>query len=577
MKYILFCAIVLLQFCTLGFSQETSRNFKEQFLAGIEPNCEVSEYLFKDLNNDNYDEFVIVDRQGQIKTWSVKSPEASFNEVGNDWTVPFPKQSLLSLSSFSANHASLYLISLTPEGLRAYPSNQDGSIESNGILINSQMRFTFEIDHPVFANFMQDINQDGRMDVIVPVLNYCEIWINTGSTNNESQLARNETPVFSKIGKFSIEMLHTRQTDLHDTKGKLSESFSIPNLTLKDINGDKCFDLVVSHNPIYDYYLLKKDENIPEKPTVSVDLSLFQDTTPKTEGIQFGEILSTNNEPQLIESDLNNDGIPDYIIFHRRKLWVFHGTDQGPQFINPGSIIKLSEDITFLLPVPLDEDDYPDLFMLKVQIPAMSKFLMGIFADWDIKTESIGYKSINGSSFELNSTWKGEIFLRLPSILSMISNPDIFKEFSVEQKYGPAISGDFNGDGFPDVAMLDIKNSDFEIWFGRQQAQDKGNTEENSKNQAASKIWKLFFAESDNVWDLERIITFLNSLINDQIVALTGGKEPDFHISQFKDRKNLKVIPADFNHDKVNELLFIYSNPKDENLMKFELYKITIN
>lgn len=574
MRNILFINTILLLFSALGFSQETSHNFQEQFLTGIEPDCEVSEYLLKDLNNDNYDEFVIVGKQGQIKTWSVKSPEASFKEVGNSWTVPFPKQSLLSLSSFSANKP-LYLISLTPEGLTAYPINQDGSIEPNGILINSQMKFAFKIDRPVFANFMQDINQDGQMDVIVPVMNDCEIWINTGSTNNESSPIKKETPEFSKAGKFPVQMSHTRTTDLLDTKGKLSESFSIPSLTLKDINGDKCLDLVVSHNPIYDFYLLKKDGNIPEKPTVSLDLTLFQDTTPKTEGLQFGETLSINNEPRLLESDLNNDGIPDYIIFHRRKLWVFHGTNQGPQFINPSSIIKLSDDITLLLTVPLDEDEYPDLLILKVQIPALSRFLMGLFADWDIKTESIGYKSINGSSFELNSTWKGEIFLRLPSILSMISDPDIFREFNVEQKYGPAISGDFNGDGIPDVAMSDIKNGDFEIWFGRQEDPNSAGTKNDIETKADTKIWKLLFTETDNVWNLERIITFLNSLSNDEIVALTGGKEPDFHISQFKDRKNLKVIPADFNHDKVNELLFIYSNPKDENLMKFDLYKIT--
>ena len=120
-----------------------------------------------------------------------------------------------------------------------------------------------------------------------------------------------------------------------------------------------------------------------------------------------------------------------------------------------------------MLPVPLDEDDFPDLLMLKVQIPTISKFLMGLFSDWDIKTESIGYKSMDGLSFELSSTWKGSIILRLPSILSMISNPDILEEFNIEQKYGAAIYGDFNGDSFSDVAMTNIDNSNVEVWFGK--------------------------------------------------------------------------------------------------------------
>jgi hypothetical protein len=575
MRYFLLIAIELFGLCTLGFTEETDSNIKEKFITGIYPQFEVAEYLFSDLNNDQYDEFIAVGKQGQIKTWSYKSEKNDFEEIGNSWILSYPNQSILSLSSFSLNNKKLYLMSLTPDGLIAYAANQDGSIEPNGILINNRMKFLLKIDQPVFAKFMQDINQDGLTDIIVPVINYCEIWINTGLAGNESSPEQNQTPAFSKIGKFPIEMSHTRETDLQNNTGTLSENFSIPNLSLKDVNGDKYPDLIVSHKPLYDYYLLGKDSRIPEKPTVSLDLNLFQDTTPKAEGIQFGETLSINSEPQLLESDLNNDGIPDYIIFHRRKMWIFQGTSQGPQFLNPCSIIKVAEDITILLPVPLDEDEFPDLLMLKVQIPTVSKFLMGLFSDWDIKTESIGYKSINGSSFELCSTWNGEIFLRLPSILSMISNPEIFNEFNIEQKYGPAVYGDFNEDGFLDVGMANVNNGNFEIWLGREQDPIEPNANHDDKSMAASKIRQLLFTETDNVWDLDRIITTINSLINDQVAAVTGGRSPDYYISLFKEKKDLKVLSIDFNHDKKNELLFIYSNPEAINIKRFDLYTLT--
>jgi hypothetical protein len=574
MKYFQLAAIIFLLFCSSGFPRETHSNVKEQLITGIDPQCEVAEYLFKDLNNDNYDEFSVVGRQGQIKTWSYTSQQASFEAVGNSWSLPFPTQTLLSLSSFSTSDKTLYLMSLTPEGLTAYPINQNGSIEPEGILINSRMKFLFRMDQPGFANFLQDINQDGLTDVILPVMNYCEIWINTDLADKQSLKDKNDTPTFSKIGKFPIEMSHSRQTDLQNTEARLSENFSIPNLTLKDINGDKHPDLVVSHKPVYDFYILGKDGTIPEKPAVYLDLNLFQDTTPKAEGIQFGETLSINRDPQLIESDLNNDKIPDYIIFHGRKLWIFHGTNQGPQFTDPSSIIKMAEDITLLLPLPLDEDDYPDLLMLKVQIPTLANLLRAIFTDWEIKMESIGYKSIQGESFELSSTWTGEVFLQLPSFLSIIANPDFFEEYRIEQKYGPAIHGDFNGDGFVDVAMSNKKNGNFEIWFGGEQDSNAVATEQDEQKELASKIRKVLFTKTDNVWDLDRIIRSLNSLINDHIVAITGGADPDFHMAQFKDNKNYKVMPVDFNHDKINELLFIYSDPKAENLKKFDVYTI---
>ena len=574
MRYFILIIIGILGFSELGISKETNSGLKGQSIASIESQCEVSEFLLKDLNNDKYDEFIIIGKHGQIKTFSYKPDDGDFKQIGDNWNLSFPNQTLLSLTSFDINDTDLYLICLTPEGLIAYPANQDGSFKAEGVLINRRMKFIFRIDSPVFTNFFQDINQDGHMDVIVPVLNYCEIWLNTSQSENALQ-GEDKIPEFSKIGKFPIQMLHTRETDLQNKQGKLSETFSIPNLTLKDINADNNLDLVVSHDTIHDYYLLKDDGIIPEKPTVSVDLSLFQDTTPKAEGIQFGEILSINNGPQLIESDLNNDKIPDYIIFHRRKMWIFHGTKEGPQFTEPSSIIKMAEDITLLLPVPLDEDEYPDLLMLKVQIPTVSKFLMGLFSDWDIKTESIGYKSINGSSFELSSTWNGEIFLRLPSILSMIRNPELLEGFDIEQKYGPAIYGDFNGDSFSDVAMLNVKSGCLEIWFGNEQDHLNFNSNKDRKNDDVSKLSKLLFSETDNVWDLNRIVTTVNSLINDQITAITGNQNPDFYISQFTDKTELKALSVDFNHDKKNELLFIYVVPQSGSYMKFEFFTIT--
>ena len=555
-------------FCVPGFPQETKHEFEEHLLTVISPECEIAANMFLDLNNDGVDEFLVIGKQGQVKIYSYNSKDTAFEKISGDWSLPFSNQSLLCLSSFFTNDDTKYLVTLTPDGLRAYPISQNGNIQTEGILINRRIKFQFRIDQPVFSEFLQDINHDGRIDVIVPIVNYCEVWINEGLREDDS--SQNKIPAFSKIGKFPIEMVHEKQTDLHNIKGKLSEQFSIPNLLLKDINGDNCLDLVVSHKPKYDYYLLNKDGNIPEKPTVSLDLNLFQDTTPKSEGLKLGATISIN-EPKLIETDLNNDHIPDYIISHMRKIWIFHGTSQGPQFTEPGSILKVAEDITVLQPLPLDEDAYPDLLMLKIQLPTLSTILSGLFTDWKfLRFESIGYKSIQGKSFELSSNWKGEIFLELPSILSIISNPDILSKFQnqIKQQYGPPVYGDFNGDENQDVAMSNKENGHFEIWFSR----EKNNE---GKKDLSSQIREFLFTKTDNVWDIERIITFINSLMNEQVYIRTGGSDPDFYMTRFKGKQGLEVLSVDFNHDKKNELLFSYSDPNDGKFRKFELYTIT--
>jgi len=372
----LMLAVVLTRFCPLGISQGSDHALKERRLASMSPQCEVAAYRFQDLNNDKINELFVVGKQGEIRTWSGQdNNKVSFAEVGSPWSLPYPQKSLLSLSSFFTEDKTSYLMALAPDGLWAYSIHENAGIQQTGIRINRRMKFRFRLGQPAFSDFLQDINQDGKLDVLVPSANHCEIWINRGSNADPSDPDKKKTPRFSKMGKFPVKMAHGRGTDLQNTTGMLSEHFSIPSLLMKDINGDKQLDLVVSHESKYDYYLLEKEGLIPDKPTSSLDLTLFQDTTPKAEGITFGETINGSSTPQLMESDLNNDKIPDYVIWHQRKLWFFHGTEQGPQFTDPRSIVKIAEDVTLFLPCPLDEDEYPDLLMLRVQMPTISKLL----------------------------------------------------------------------------------------------------------------------------------------------------------------------------------------------------------
>lgn len=576
MKRLFILAIAPVFIFAPGVSQAADSVHNVQRLAVMSPQCDIAAYRFEDLNRNEHAELLVVGKQGRIETWARNTAkDGVFEQVGDAWTLPFANKSLLSLTAFFGQHEPQALLALAPNGLWAYPVNHNGSIDPSGILINRRMKCQFRLGQPVFSNFLQDINQDGRLDVLVPILNHCEIWINQGLSTAASASNERQTPRFSRMGRFPVKMAYSRRTSLEETTGKLSEHFSIPSLLLKDINGDKHLDLVVKHAPHYDYYLLNDQGVIPDQPTVSLDLMLFQDTTPKAKDIPFGETLSLNNDPQLIESDLNNDAIPDYVISHRRKLWFFHSTDKGPQFTDPNSILKIAEDITLFVPCPLDDDEYPDLLFVKVHIPTVSRLLRGIFTDWEIKTESIGYQSKQGQSFELSSTWQGEIFLRLPSILSLISNMDTLMNFNMDQKYGPAVHGDFNGDTILDVVMLNTDNGHFDMWTGREGDPGRGSLNEPTPKEVSDRIRDLLFTKSDNVWDIDRIKRALNALINDHFFTVTGGESPDLQLAQFKDKKDVRLVAVDSDLDNRDDLLFLYTDPQAANRTIFELYSIT--
>ncbi len=572
MRSIAAMSILFVLTVSLGEAQPAGSDLRAQRVARIVPPCAVAEYRFEDLNRDRLHDLLVVGRRGEVLTWSGEKAKGINDTVaGEPWTLPFPKNSLLSLATVLED-GHVAFVALTPKGLYLHPIHANAAIDANGILINRRMKFLLRLGEPEFSNFMQDINQDGQVDVLIPTNNHCEIWINQGIPAQDTS-TQVKIPAFSRMGRFPVRTSHGRLTDMRDTPGKLSERITIPGLVLKDVNGDATLDLVVKQDSSVEYYLLNGQDEIPDEPDVVLDLSLFKDSTPGMEGIPFGETLIVESGPRLTESDLNNDGVLDYVISHGRKLWFFHASDRGPQFSDPSAIIKIAEDITFFLMCYLDEDDYPDLLMLKVKVPTLARLLQAIFADWEIRTESIGYQSKEGLRFELSSTWQGDVFLRLPSILSLMNNPDIVTDLDVQEEYGRPLHGDYDGDGLLDAAMVKKATGHYEFWFGRNDAPEARPGADDPKALGA-KLRKLLFAQEDNVWDLERIKTALNGLMNEQVFVVTGGRDSDYQLTAFEGRQGVWAVPVDADDDQRDELLFISTDLEESHRRVFDLYKL---
>ena len=95
------------------------------------------------------------------------------------------------------------------------------------------------------------------------------------------------------------------------------------------------------------FHMQRKDGTIPTHPDVVLDLRIFRDTAPVS-ALRPGRILAGANRAQYQSRDLDQDGIPDYVIGHRRKVWVFHGNKVRPQFTEPSTILKVSEPLYYL-------------------------------------------------------------------------------------------------------------------------------------------------------------------------------------------------------------------------------------
>src|SRR5690606_26980353 len=125
-----------------------------------------------------------------------------------------------------------------------------------------------------------------------------------------------------------------------------------PQPDTEDLDGDGRRDLISRDGSRWSFHLQRADGTFA--PPVTVDLEQFQDTTPRAT-IELGATAVLGDRQLLQRGDLDGDGIADFVIVHRRKVWTFQSGRDGPQFTRARTQVT-AEDTTAMLLVDLDED-----------------------------------------------------------------------------------------------------------------------------------------------------------------------------------------------------------------------------
>jgi hypothetical protein len=271
-----------------------------------------------------------------------------------------------------------------------------------------------------------------------------------------------------------VDVRHGTETRGRALTDVLESTFTIPDVRVEDVNGDGRRDLLVSDGDVRAFHLQRSDGTFPREPDVSVDLALFRDTTPEAD-VKLGRTLAGADKQRHRSRDLNGDGIPDHVIAHRRKVWVFLGGSDGPQFEEPVAILKTAEDVTALLLVRVDDDPLPDLVLLRVQVPTAAAILTGLLTEWDVELSASGYRGRAEGGFETEAGWRGDLTVRLPALLGVIRDPDaVIRRFEdLSRRFGQSVSADLDGDGSTDVLLIDDEDAPrADVWLGADGARD---------------------------------------------------------------------------------------------------------
>jgi len=524
----------------------------------LEAPFRVASHGVTDVDGDGRDDLLLVGRDGEVRTWHVDPRTGAFEEAPRGTlALPDPAESVYALGDVLGTDRR-QLVVASPAGIVAYPVEDGGTFASVGERVSRRARFEIRVGAPVPADIVADVNGDGRDDLVLPTASSLDLWMAEGRGGDDGGSG---APTFRRAASLAVGISRDRETAVDAVTDRLHSSFTIPRLRIEDVSGDGRADLVLERGNLRSFHLQRDDGSIPPAPDVTVDVEIFRDTTPEAK-IRLGETLAGSDDSRFFMQDLDADGIPDYVIAHRRKVWVFHGTSEGPQFTRPTSILKVAEDISALLVVRLDADPRPDLLLLKIRLPGVATLLRGLVTEWDVDLTATAYPGAEDPPFEPTPRWKSDLTLRLPSILSLLRRPEVFLERIDEaaRKFRASAEADLDGRAPRDVALVSEDGEWLDVWLARE-----GDPEADDSGDLGPVLRKILFEDENRVWNLDRVLNLIAGFGAERTAALTGERDADLRaaLRDSADLEGCSLDPGDVDGDGRAELLVAYRRHRD--------------
>ena len=243
-------------------------------------------------------------------------------------------------------------------------------------------RFSIRVDRPQFSPFVVDINEDGKLDLMLPGLRGVTPYF-------QVEAGDDGVPDFVRLDEVKVRVRVDLDPGGRGLDQEMVGAVNIPQVRMLDLNGDRKPDMLTREGNVHAFHLQKEDGTF-DAP-IEVDVKQFVDSTPKA-SVDFGRTAVLSDSQQLQRGDVDGDGVPDFVIAHRRKLWTFLGTERGPQF-RKARTQAVAEDVTALRMMDLDEDGKDDLVTFRVQVPDIATAVLGLVRSTDVDIRAVGYQS----------------------------------------------------------------------------------------------------------------------------------------------------------------------------------------
>ncbi len=485
----------------------TAAAAQESMLARLEPAAPIAIAIVADTDGDGRTELVLVTAEGVIERYGVRG------DAGNSAFVPMgtmrlrdPTHSLLACRDIAADPG-LELVVADSSGTVWLPwPDSTGTPEPRSL--SRRARFLLRVDRPQEAPFVQDLDRDGRLDLLLPTLQGCVPFL------QEAPSEKGAEPQFRALPLLPLPV----QVNLDASHGALDEEHQgglmIPQVETADLNGDGRPDLVTREGDKHFFHLQQAGGF---QTPIEVDVTQFQDSTPSAITAP-GSTLVLGERPMLQRGDIDGDGIPDFVIAHRRKVWTFLASKAGPQFTKARTQ-AVADDVSGMLLVDLDEDKRADLLVFQVQLPGIGALLLGLVQSIDIDVKAVGYRSENGA-FANTPAWRRTVTLRVPPLLSLLSRQEelVQRFLGILGKARQGVRGAFVSKAATDLALVSADGTTLEL-FVMAEAPTLGSVT------GRRMLRTLLFDDPDPVFDLERVFGLVSGLLDQRASSLTGDQK----------------------------------------------------
>lgn len=258
--------------------------------------------------------------------------------------------------------------------------------------------------HP--AEFVRDLDGDGRLDLLLPLGARVRVLLGAEDGFRPG-------PDLGALAQLGLEA--GSGVNLLD---RVERSFTIPGVTPADVSGDGRPDLVVSEGLAVRQFIAGGG-GLPEQPTRTLDLSPFR-LDPQDLDLDLGNLAAVVRTLVVDEwQDLDNDGVEDLVVLGDGRVHSFLGTAQGVSVERPVQSLKLTGNPFYVAAVRMDDDEFRDLVVVRVEDIGLGKMLRAALFSWKIEFDFLVYQGKGDGSFARRPLYDRKLTLSGDSLLSL--------------------------------------------------------------------------------------------------------------------------------------------------------------